>query len=192
MNIEPIMKRRLIIGAVAFIAIVIIVGLFTNGPTKKPTSAGVPDSIIKPVTTYIQAHEDAIGADQTSPTSWLDSVKSVTTIEWFKSLQPSQDNSTGSASFPYTTAHENDYKVVAKVSDCNWVGVTPDPDTATSVKVLCSVYDSVTTTKGDAVPSSSLPYGWSSVGQQAPVVLSLVKHSSSWLVSDQPADQQTE
>ena len=153
---------------------------------------GVPDSIIKPVTTYIQAHEDAIGADQTSPTSWLDSVKSVTTTEWFKKLQPPQDNSTGSASFPYTTAHNSGYRVAARVSDCNWVGVSPDLGNTTSVKVLCSVYDSVFTTQGVAIPSSSLPYGWASVGQQAPVVLSLVKQSSSWLVNDQPVDQQTE
>ena len=192
MNIEPVMKKRLIIGATLFVVMVIVVGLLTSGSAKKSMNNGISDSIIKPVTIYIQAHENSIGADQTSPTSWLDSVKSVTTAEWFKSLQPPQDNSTGSASFPYTTAHENGYKVIAKVSDCNWVGASPDPDTATSVKVLCSVYDSVITTKGAAVLSSSLPYGWSSVGQQAPVVLSLVKQSSNWLVNDQPADQQTE
>lgn len=194
MNIDPTQKKRLFISIMIFLAILTIAGYFNLHHTarKPPAPAAVPSTISRPAITYIKAHEDAIGADQTSPSSWTDQVKSITTNVWYQSLQPPQENQTGSTSYPYQVAHDNGYRVSASVGDCQWVGTPPNLQTTTKVTIECAVYDSVVGADNSTVNPSSLPYGWANVGQQSPAVLTLVKQGSGWLISDQPVDQQTE
>ncbi len=195
MNIDPFMKKRLVIGCAIFVGLLLLGGLFSLAGSSKKTALsvnGLPLNIITTAATYIKAHENAIGADQSSPTSWVKLVKPISTSEWYRRLQPTSDSSTGSSSYSYSVAHENNYRVAAVVNDCIWVGTEPNLKTSTSVKIQCAVYDNVVTSNGIAVTPGSLPYGWASVGQQSPTVLTLVEQNSQWLVDDQPVDQQTE
>jgi hypothetical protein len=195
MNIEPKMKRRLIIGALALIALMLILGVATTGKKKaitKVDSTKVPAAIVQPASAYIAGREDAIGDDQTSPSSWTNSVKNSITANWYQSLQPVQNSSTGSTPYTYTVAHDNHYRVSAKVTNCIWVGSTPNISTIKSVTVACSIYDTVVHDNGSIVEASSLPYGWGNVGRQPVTVVTLEKQGSSWLVSGEPVDQQTE
>jgi hypothetical protein len=155
----------------------------SSNNTNKPTAAAV--AVVRK---YIQAQQDSVGADQTSPTSWLASVQAITTPSWFASLQP-QTSSTGNVPADYNTAHDNNYIVTAAMTSCIWNLQYPPP-TATSGTIYCQFSDT-TLNKADNTPvtGSSLPFGWTETGPQSPVSVQIVNQGGSWLVTNVPTSR---
>ena len=158
----------------------------TGNPADHPDA--VPNGAINVVTSYISAQQDAVGADQSSPTSWIASVQSITTPSWFAELQPKQ-SSTGSTPNEYRVAHSNNYTVQASLSGCIWDKRFPHP-VPTSGTIYCQLNDTtINQATGATVTGSSLPFGWSRTGSQSPVDVSVVQTNGNWLVSNIPAAQ---
>lgn len=193
MNIKQ--RRLLVVG----LLIVVVVGFFIvprhrSSPKKttktfvEPTSnlpsADPPQEVIAVVSKYIQARENGVGADQTSPTAWLAIVQPITTAAWFAKLQPPQDSASGSASGEYNIAHNNSYVIKANLTKCIWNFKLVVP-TSDNGAVTCDVSDVVVDKNtGQPIPNDSLPFGWSRIGQQNPITLKLVKQSGIWLVDE--------
>src|SRR5438105_3876627 len=124
-----------------------------------------PPDAIASITKYLSAREDSVGADQTSPTFWLNIVKPLVTQEMLTSLQPNPNNQTSSVSNEYYTAHNNGYVVKASVNNCIWSLEAMEP-TANAGIIYCELTDkTVNKSTGFEIPASSLPYGWSRNGK---------------------------
>lgn len=187
----PSPKRALSNRKLAVISIIILLsialvllsthhGAKPKTTAKAVTTAQPPASALNVVSKYLQAREDAAGADQTSPTSWLAAVQPISTKSWFTQLQPTGSSSASSVPYTFTLAHQNGYTVKASAQNCIWTRDAAQPTTVSGT-VSCSLYD-VTYVDGLVVGAASLPFGWPYNGQQPPAVLKVVKQGTSWLV----------
>ncbi len=143
-----------------------------------------PQEVLAVVNAYIQARENAVGADQTTPTAWIAKVQQITTTSWFTELQPKGDSSTAGGLADYYLAHRNGYIVKTRLSQCIWDFKIALP-TANNGVVYCELNDTtVSQATGAVISASSLPFGWSHTGRQIPLTLKLVKQNHSWLVNE--------
>lgn len=180
-------KRRLLIVAIALISVIIVIIVLSlsqkNQGSQAVSSAAPPDDAITVATKYLEAREDAYGADQSSPTAWIGKVKPLVTTTWYSQLQPSTASSAGSTPADYDTAVTNGYHIVAHVSDCSWNSEVAQPTTASGI-VSCSLADTTVTSSGTPLSAGNLPFGWSFTGQQPPALLRIVKQGGVWLVDN--------
>lgn len=180
-------RQRLVLGLAGLLSISLLIfaGLHSGHKSVPKTStitdAAPPAAAIKVTVAYIQAHEDSVGADQTSPTSWLDKIKPLTTASWYGKLQPPKSVSTSNTPYNYTLAHSQGYTVKASVSSCIWDRQVMTP-TSTSGAVTCSVYDNTYGSDGRVILSGNLPFGWAATGQQSAAVLKIVLQNGAWRV----------
>jgi hypothetical protein len=161
-----------------------------NGHNAAPEpDSDVPAEVLAAISTYEQAKENSVGADQPSPTSWLEKIKPVTTKVFWNSLQPVPSAATGGAPYDYTYAHQNNLVVKARVSGCYWSSVYSKP-TASNGVVICSLGDTTLDhNTGREVPASSLQYGWTRTGKQMPSKLLLEKQAGKWLIGGDSTGQ---
>lgn len=180
-----------LVGAMIALGVVLLVGvlyLFVQPRVDKKNSGynEVPppsSEIVELVTKYLQARENSVGSNQSSPTSWIDEVKPLVTSNWLGALHPKSDTTTGNANAEYTIAHENNYTVKATVSDCIWDIEQAEP-TASDGVIYCDVTDStVLHTSGNTTAAENLPFGWSRNGPQNPATIKVVKLNGKWLIS---------
>lgn len=182
-------KSRRVLIIVALIAVLILVAgiilaLRDSNNSKLPSAGNSqpPQAAVRVTSVYLQAREDSVGFDQSSPTSWLNTVKSITTPAWFARLQPNPDTPTTNVPGDYRLAHSHHFKVRADVSNCVWDRQIAVP-TSSSGTMSCSIYDNtINAATGTIVPLASLPFGWAHNGQQLPAIISLVKQNGTWLV----------
>lgn len=150
---------------------------------EKLPGAKPPTDAINTTTSYIQARENSIGADQTSPNSWLSSIQSISTPAWFNSLQPKQDPLMGSETNDYRTAHQNNYIIKTTLRNCIWDFKITRPTSTTGV-IYCELTDTTLYNSTKAtVPNPLLPFGWTRTGNQIPAILYLIKQNNVWLVN---------
>ncbi|HVS58458.1 MAG TPA: hypothetical protein VHD60_01835 [Candidatus Saccharimonadales bacterium] len=186
----PLRRNRLIVIGVVlvfFVALLFLVFYRSHPSSSQNIAAAPPQPAISVVEAYVQAREDQVGADQPSPTSWLAIIKPLTTSSWFTQLQP-PSQSAGGAGADYFTAHTQGYVVKASLSNCVWnTNVTP---TTTQGVISCALSDSVIQqSTGQAVPASSLPFGWTRNDRQLPVTIKVVNQSGKWLVDSDLSGQ---
>ena len=157
-----------------------------------PPSAPVvsPDAVLT-ITKYVSAREDSIGADQTSPTSWLGQVKPLMTPAGYATAPQYGPLSSGGA---YATAHQMNWKISTSVSSCVWAIQGNEPTGSSSAatsttapitqgQVTCTLDDTVVNSAtGAPIATSTLPYGWAATGAQPPVVVSLIDQGGVWLI----------
>ena len=172
--------------AILMTGVVVLLIMSNRGP--KP--GGRPEkAVLDIVQTYVQAREDAIGADMASPTTWLDSIKPIVTSAWLNTLQPSENASTGNVPFDFVTAHQNSYVVKASLSNCSWDSILQKPSGDRGL-VVCNLNDkTINRTTGAEINASNLPFGWSFTGKQTPVQISVVKQNDKWLVDGDSTGQ---
>jgi hypothetical protein len=185
------MRRRQLLFAFSILLIIVISIFAFMHPRKDQLSAGkvLPDEVLSTVRQYIQAREDSLGADQSSPTSWINSIKNISTQKWYNQLQPPADSSTGSTPYNYTFAHQNGYIVRASLSNCglNDILLKPAQDRAL---VACSLEDqTIKKSSGESISSSDLPFGWPYVGRQTAPQIIIVKENGKWLVDGDATGQ---
>jgi hypothetical protein len=175
-------KRTILIAAVLLVVVAVIV-LATYHKNSAPQGGKTPSKdALNAVQVYIQAQENSVGADQASPTSWINKVKSVTTASWFSKLQPVADPTTGTIPYNYTFAHQKNYVVKANLSGCVWDNILLKPS-ATRGIVNCSLQDeTINKGSGTSIPASDLPFGWVAVGKQASPRLVLLNQNGKWLI----------
>lgn len=182
------MKKRPLI----LLVVIIVIGLtlLSLHSSHGSSQVGSPKAYAAPsqqalstIKQYLQAREDSVGADQSSPTAWLSKIKPFVTGPWLARLQPNRNSSTSSVPFDYIYAHQNGFIVHTSVTGCYWQGLHAQP-TAASGDVLCSLSDeTINKTTGAVVPASSLQIGWTRTGQQPAPNLSLVYQSGHWLIN---------
>jgi len=184
-------KRLLVTCLATILVLVVAIGILTkrnNAPAPKAYSTP-SQAVLSVIDKYLQARENSIGVDQSSPSSWLSTIKPLVTQEWFMHLQPAQNPSTSSIPYDYTYAHQNGYIIRATTSNCYWQGVYGKPTSANGT-ILCSLTDKAIDQKtGKEVPASSLEFGWVHTGQQPPPILVLIKQGSGWLISEDDTGQ---
>lgn len=176
-------KRKLVYATAALLIIIIaVIGLSLSGD-KKPKAGKEPSKeVLTTVQAYVQAQENSIGADQTSPNSWLDRVKPITTSAWYKSLAPPPNPSTGDASYNYTFAHQKNYTVKAILTNCVWDS-TLSPPTDQAGLVDCQLQDqTINRSTGGIIAASDLPFAWTATGKQLDPRISVVQQVGKWLV----------
>ncbi len=170
----------LIVAATAYL-------LFSNRGSKLPKPNTQPTLDVQNiVNTYLQAKEDRVGADRTTTTSWLNDIKPVVTSGLLDSLQPKGTSPTSNVPYNYTYAHNNDYIVRVSISNCKWSSEGLKPTSSNGVDhgvIICKLVDeTVNRTSQQAIPPSSLQFGWPYSGQQQSPVLGLVKQNGHWLI----------
>ena len=186
------MSRNKLIILIAVVALLLILIVLAAGSHKKTDNsqsiwskplpdASLPKDVMTVVEKFIAARDNSVGISQSSPTSWLTSVQSITTAEYFQELHPTQ-NSTGISSADYMTAHQSGFNVEVKLDNCIW-DYKVAPPTGTKGAVLCDVTDTTVDQGGHEVSAQDLPFGWTEVGTK-PAVLSMVKENGRWLVAD--------
>jgi hypothetical protein len=188
------MNRKIILVISAAAILIVLILLFSAKKTqdKKSSqsiwSSPLPSATLDaPVThlveSYVQARDNANGADQATPTNWLAEVKSITTPSWFAELQPPANSQTGSTPADFITSHQKGYKVKAEVKNCIWNYKVAKP-TSTSGVVYCQVDDkTIFADSNTDVPSRSLPFGWSGNSSYS-VTFQVVKSNGRWLIND--------
>ncbi len=177
--------RYLIIISVVIFGAIFITYLLTNKPKNATSKIDTrpPREAIAAVETYVKARENSVGADQASSTAWLNSIRTIVSAALYRELQPNPSSSTSTTSNEYITAHSSGYIVDAQLSNCAWDLEIGRP-TETSGTIFCDLNDTtLDQTSKQAVPTSSLPFGWTRSGSQNSTVVSVVKQNGKWLVS---------
>jgi len=197
-------KIYALVGGAAFVALCIagVVWALGHGPQKAgatptptphviPTSTPnsdviAPDELKTVIKAYAQAHENAVGANQATPVSWIDSVKSIVTPSMLASLQPPAGADINSGSDEFRTAHANGYTVKVALGQCNWDYEQGSP-TPTEGIIGCDVTDTtINQNTGKEVVAADLPFAWTHTGLQTTYILKVTKQSGKWLID---ADQ---
>jgi hypothetical protein len=181
------MNRRKILFAGAALIIIfmlLLVAWLSLSGAGKPEAGKEPSKeVLDVVRAYVQAQQNSVGADQVSPNSWVNQVKSLTTDSWFKTLTPSTSPSTGETPYNYTYAHQNNYTVKAALSGCLWDSTLSPPNRQAGL-VDCRLEDqTIDRDTGQTVPASELPFSWTAVGEQMDPRISVVKRDGKWLVN---------
>jgi hypothetical protein len=177
-------RTRLITGLIIALALIIFLAIYSHSNNQTPLKSGktLPDEVLNVAKQYIQAREDSMGADQSSPTSWVNSVKGVLSEDWFNKLQPPASSTTGSTPYNFTFAHQNGYVIKSNLSHCGVNDILFKPTDSNAV-VACSLEDqTVKQSTGVAIAAADLPLGWSYVGKQTPPQILLVKQNGKWLI----------
>src|SRR5579859_237023 len=137
--------RRMFITTVVILILAAIVVFFVLPHHPKNTTNSSTATVTKPLseaidvsTKFIQARENAVGADQPTPSSWLTNIKSLVTDSLFSTLQPA-GSTTSNTSADFYTSHSNGYLVKANLTDCSWIVNTSD--TASGI-ISCALNDS--------------------------------------------------
>ncbi len=166
-----------------------VVGLLILS-NRGPKPGGRPEkAVLDVVQTYVQAREDAVGADMGSPTSWIDRVKPIVTSAWYDTLKPPEVAPTGNVPFDFVTAHQNSYVVKASLTNCSWDSILQKPSSDMGL-VVCNLKDkTINRTTGAEISAGSLPFGWSFTGSQTPVQINMIKQGSKWLVGGDSTGQ---
>jgi hypothetical protein len=194
---NPNRNQRILIIAFVLIGLAIIISfaLYANRSSKQKPATGPttfdinpPQDVTSVIGKYLQARENSVGADQTSPSAWLGSVKPITTSAWFAQLQPSSGVSTTSTvSNEYRVAHESGYVVKAAISNCTWVTNSPEPIKDSGV-VRCELADTtLAQATGNPIQPKDLPFGWAHNGPQPAAVLKVIKQNGNWLIDGESA-----
>jgi hypothetical protein len=177
-------RRKLYIPlSLVFILIILLIYLFFHFSQKPKPGGAVSSDIIAIAQKYLSAEEDSVGADQSTPNSWLNQVRSITTSSWFSQIQPAT-TSTSSVSAQYYIAHNKKYVVKTELSNCIWVSAPTRaaPDSGT---VFCSLSDkTIDQQTGAEISGSSLPFGWTYSGPQAQHNLYFLKQNGHWLINN--------
>lgn len=181
--------KVLIIAALLIVAALIYVLVNQNGHNNNAqnnSNLTPPQSAINVISEYIQARENAVGADQSSYNVWISTVKSIVTAAWYASIQPATNSSTGSVPRDYYIAHANGWIVKASVSNCVWTG----SNSSSTRSVDCSISDqTIDKSSGTAVPISQIPFGWGHNGLQPAQAFKIVSQSGHWLIDSVTASQ---
>ncbi len=196
-------RKKLVVGMVVLVlAIVIaIIGASSfhktpKGSTPAPSkpsgttnTTGVQTSALAVVNKYLQAREDSVGVDQSSPTSWILSVQPITTTAWYAQLQPPTNSSTGTVGASYYIARSHNYIVKADATSCVWDDEIIQ-HTSTTGAIRCGLSD-VTIDKTTSLPvqASTIPFGWVYTGQQIPPIIWVVNQNGTWLVNNDTTGQ---
>jgi len=160
-------------------------------PTNPTPQNPIPAAILATIKSYASARENSIGANQTSPTSWLTQVAPLMTAAGLASAKQYSPLSTGGS---YAIAHQNNWIISASVTNCVWASQENEPTgqtvpsttvgPLTQASVNCVLNDTVEdSTSHQPIPSASLPYGWDRAGPQPPLSLVLVNQNGKWLIS---------
>jgi hypothetical protein len=176
-------NRRLLTAVSALLLLFLFIGLLWEHSNKAPRAdSSVSKEALAAISRYEQAKQNSVGADQTSPSSWLNEIKPITTPSFWSSLQPNSSSTTSDVSYDYTYAHQNNLVVRISLSNCYWSSIYAKP-TANSGVVLCGLNDTTINSKtGQTVPVDSLQFGWTRTGKQTPPNLTLVKLNNHWLI----------
>lgn len=166
---------------------VVLLGLFAalsrhknNGPQDNRFKP--PASAVDVVTKYLRLRENSVGADQSSPDSWLMQIKPLVTAQWLTKLQPISNAPTGNVPRDYYTARSNGWIVKALVTDCIWDTKSVQPTISSGV-IICKLSDqTVEKNSGSVVSASSIPFGWGHNGRQLPPAFNMVKQNGNWLI----------
>lgn len=141
-------------------------------------------------TKYLQAREDAVGADQATPVSWISTVKPITTGVWYKSLQTNANTLASSTLPDYDTAHADNYVVKVSINSCVIDNSIAKP-TKDDEYLFCALKDTtINKATGAVIPNSALsPSDWTKFGYQSPPTLQMVKQNGQWLVASDNTGQ---
>jgi hypothetical protein len=187
---EPSRKKFFIWIGLFFIVMILAVLVANSLHSKKSSSINnanetdenrsistLPQVVLDEVNTYIAAREDSVGVDQTSPTSWLDNIKTITTPTFYSSLVPDPNSPTSSVGNEYYVGHTSGYIVDAVISGCTWdLGTTQPKGSLSSVYVFCNLVDStIDRASGGPVSIASMPFGWTHYGTRPSPTIGLVK-----------------
>jgi hypothetical protein len=173
---------------ILLIILVVVVLLISFSSHRKKNSNPVLSSTLSSealsvVTKYLQARENSVGADQSTPNSWLIAVQPITTTSWFSQLQPNPNPSTSNTSNDYRQAHQYNYSIKVYLSGCTWSNNLAS-QTATQGAVACRLSDTtIDRATNTTVPALSLPFGWTHNGQQVPPKLDLIKQNGQWFIN---------
>lgn len=185
-------KTKLIIGAL-ILAFVILLGLSllyspnkpgsqTSGPTKPLPDPHPPAEVTALAIKYTQVRENSVGANQPSTASWIAEVKTLSTPAWFAKLQPKPGERIPPGE--YNLAHSNNYIVRAKAGQCTWSFKDAIPTSSAGV-ISCTLEDeTINGSSKQTLAASSLPFGWTHVGEQAPATYAVVKQAGAWLIDN--------
>src|SRR3954451_20270463 len=99
-------KVILISGAVLFLLMLVVLFMHSAGPKADSRPSA---EVVAVITKYIQARENSVGADQTSPDAWISAVKPVVTPSWLGKITPEANPQTGSTPYDYTVAHQKNW-----------------------------------------------------------------------------------
>ncbi|HEX3081974.1 MAG TPA: hypothetical protein VHQ86_01860 [Candidatus Saccharimonadia bacterium] len=160
----------------------------TPAPTLPPLDVNPPAEAVTVITAYVQARENSVGADQSSPTAWLATVRPLLTPTYFATIQPPADGSTSTGSAEYTTAHANGYTVKALVTDCVW-DIEQGQPTDAGGSIACTLNDE-THIGTNNLNSNQVPFGWSRIGRQSMVVMKMVKQNGAWLINKDDSENE--
>ncbi len=141
------------------------------------------NTIMSVVTQYINARENNIGSNQSSPSSWVNNIKNILSSNFYNQIISSYNNSlTGQESNDYITAHNNGFIINANLSNCSFYQNNPS-----TTSVSCSLSDTVIYQNDNLlVPINNIPFGFIHSGTQPFVSLGLIKQNGQWLInSDQ-------
>jgi hypothetical protein len=145
----------------------------------------VPFSVVALVVGYENVWQDAISAHNvTSYMSWLARLRPFVTTVIYKQMVANIDCSTNCLPDPAEAyeAEVHNWAVRASVGVCTW-DPAPGRPTKTWGDVACGLFDTVVNrATGRPIPTSELPFGWTSVGNLGPTQLFVTKASGSWLV----------
>jgi cytoskeletal protein RodZ len=155
--------------------------------------ASINDTSVVPVITeYLAAREDAAGADQATPTSWINQVKSISTGTLFNTLVQSKANTMAAANKEsFVIAHTYNYVVKVTVNECI-IDNSISQATKTSEYVDCALTDAIVNPKtGDTVSNTALiANDWSKFGVQSPhPTLQMIMQNGKWLVANDLSGQ---
>jgi len=152
----------------------------TSTTTTTSSTAVITAAVLSALVRYVQAREDQDGADQSTPSSWVQSISSVVTPSLLATLQKSNNTAVG----PWELGHQHKLIVAADVSHCAWdLGV--ESHTATAGAVTCALRDvTESAATHQTIPPSQIPFGWPFNGTQSSgVSLKFVKQGGTWLIS---------
>lgn len=149
-------------------------------PAPPPGQAQWPPAAMNAVaSSYIRAREDAAGADQSSPGSWLGSVRRLITPAGYATLR--REVAGGSAGEAWALLHRHHWQVLATVT-CSTDQEAGRPSTSRAV-LACQVIDTTVGPSGSPVPAGSLPELWAYEGAQPTAYLVMAGANGHWLVA---------
>jgi hypothetical protein len=165
------------------LVVLVVASLISFNRRGAPEAGGaLSKDTLAVVSQYVQAQQDSVGADQNSPDAWFDKVRPITTPAWFAKLHPQTTSPTGSTPYNYFYAHQKNYVIKTKISNCVWDSINKPTDSGGLVD--CSLNDeTIDRNSGKPIPATDLPFSWTAVGNQASPRLLLVNQSGAWLVN---------
>ncbi len=137
-------------------------------------------TLLPVVNEYIKAREDSVGSNQSSASSWLNTVQPILSASFYNQLVSSYNNSlTGQESNDYIIAHSNNFIITTALYSCVY-----QLNTTSTATVNCSLNDTVEYQQTNSiVPVANIPFGFLHSGIQPYISVGLINQNGQWLIN---------